>query len=152
VNDATWGESVFKPYVIREMIRRAGGIIVRPFPYTPIANRAGCIRTGASAQRRHMQKMATGARRGCQDRGGTVAQWHDVDLKMASRVTGIDAILGGHTHDGVPAPTVVSNKSGKTLVCNSGSNGKFLVRLLDPRSRAASSAITATSCYRCSPI
>jgi S-sulfosulfanyl-L-cysteine sulfohydrolase len=46
----------------------------------------------------------------------------DVDLKLASRVRGIDAILGGHTHDGVPAPGVV----GKTLVTNAGSNGKFL--------------------------
>jgi sulfur-oxidizing protein SoxB len=50
----------------------------------------------------------------------------DVDLKMASRVTGIDAIMGGHTHDGVPAPSIVENKSGKTLVTNAGSNGKFL--------------------------
>jgi sulfur-oxidizing protein SoxB len=46
----------------------------------------------------------------------------DVDLKLASRVSGIDAILGGHTHDGVPAPVVV----GSTLVTNAGSNGKFL--------------------------
>jgi sulfur-oxidizing protein SoxB len=50
----------------------------------------------------------------------------DVDLKMASRVTGIDAILGGHTHDGVPTPSIVANKSGKTLVVNSGCYGKFL--------------------------
>jgi sulfur-oxidizing protein SoxB len=50
----------------------------------------------------------------------------DVDLKMAARVTGIDAILGGHTHDGVPAPTVVKTAGGQTLVFNSGSNGKFL--------------------------
>jgi S-sulfosulfanyl-L-cysteine sulfohydrolase len=50
----------------------------------------------------------------------------DVDLKMASRLTGIDAILGGHTHDGVPAPVIVANRSGKTLVTNAGSNGKFL--------------------------
>jgi sulfur-oxidizing protein SoxB len=50
----------------------------------------------------------------------------DVDLKMASRVTGIDAILGGHTHDGIPQPVVVANSSGKTLVTNAGSNGKFL--------------------------
>jgi sulfur-oxidizing protein SoxB len=49
----------------------------------------------------------------------------DVDLKLASRVRGIDAILGGHTHDGVPAPTRV----GKTLVTNAGSNGKFLAVL-----------------------
>ena len=50
----------------------------------------------------------------------------DVDLKMATRVTGIDAILGGHTHDGVPAPSIVKNAGGQTLVFNSGSNGKFL--------------------------
>jgi sulfur-oxidizing protein SoxB len=50
----------------------------------------------------------------------------DVDLKLASRVTGIDVILGGHTHDGVPAPVPVRNAGGRTLVGNSGSNGKFL--------------------------
>jgi len=50
----------------------------------------------------------------------------DVDLKLATRVTGIDAIMGGHTHDGVPAPTIVNNAGGQTLVINSGSNGKFL--------------------------
>ncbi len=56
----------------------------------------------------------------------------DIDLKLAGRVRGVDAILGGHTHDGVPAPTVV----GKTLVTNAGSNGKFLAVLdLDVRNR-----------------
>jgi sulfur-oxidizing protein SoxB len=50
----------------------------------------------------------------------------DVDLKMASRVSGIDAIMGGHTHDGMPVASVVANKGGKTLVTNAGSNGKFL--------------------------
>jgi sulfur-oxidizing protein SoxB len=53
----------------------------------------------------------------------------DVDLKMARRVRGIDAILGGHTHDGVPAPTIVRNAGGQTLVTNAGSNGKFLAVL-----------------------
>jgi sulfur-oxidizing protein SoxB len=50
----------------------------------------------------------------------------DVDLKLASRVTGIDAIFGGHTHDGVPQPIPVKNAKGTTLVTNAGSNGKFL--------------------------
>jgi sulfur-oxidizing protein SoxB len=50
----------------------------------------------------------------------------DVDLKMAARVRGIDAILGGHTHDGVPAPVIVRNPGGQTIVTNAGSNGKFL--------------------------
>jgi sulfur-oxidizing protein SoxB len=50
----------------------------------------------------------------------------DVDLKMASRVRGIDAIFGGHTHDGVPVAVPVKNPGGTTLVTNAGSNGKFL--------------------------
>jgi sulfur-oxidizing protein SoxB len=58
----------------------------------------------------------------------------DVDLKLATRVRGIDAILGGHTHDGVPAPTLVENAGGRTLVTNAGCNGKFLAVLdLDVR-------------------
>jgi sulfur-oxidizing protein SoxB len=50
----------------------------------------------------------------------------DVDLKLASRVRGIDVILGGHTHDAIPQPIQVTNAGGTTLVTNAGSNGKFL--------------------------
>jgi sulfur-oxidizing protein SoxB len=53
----------------------------------------------------------------------------DVDLKLASVVSGLDAILGGHTHDGVPQAVVVKNSGGKTIVTNAGSNGKFLAVL-----------------------
>jgi sulfur-oxidizing protein SoxB len=53
----------------------------------------------------------------------------DVDLKLASRVTGIDVILGGHTHDAVPQPVPVKNAGGTTLVTNAGSAGKFLAVL-----------------------
>jgi sulfur-oxidizing protein SoxB len=50
----------------------------------------------------------------------------DVDLKLASRVEGLDFICGGHTHDGVPKAIPVKNKSGITHVTNAGSNSKFL--------------------------
>ncbi|MDN3565093.1 5'-nucleotidase C-terminal domain-containing protein, partial [Paeniroseomonas aquatica] len=50
---------------------------------------------------------------------------YDVDCKLAGRVEGIDVILGGHTHDALPRPTVV----GRTLVLASGCSGKFLARL-----------------------
>ena len=45
----------------------------------------------------------------------------DVDLKLASRVRGIDAILGGHTRRRAGA-----GGGRQTLVTNAGSNGKFL--------------------------
>ena len=53
----------------------------------------------------------------------------DVDLKLATRVTGIDAILGGHTHDALPQPVRVKNAAGTTLVTSAGCNGKFLAVL-----------------------
>ena len=60
----------------------------------------------------------------------------DVDLKLAGRVTGIDVILGGHTHDAVPDPMPVKNRDGVTLVTNAGCNGKFLAVLdLDVRNK-----------------
>ncbi|NNC96797.1 MAG: thiosulfohydrolase SoxB, partial [Gammaproteobacteria bacterium] len=51
------------------------------------------------------------------------------DIKLASQVSGIDVILGGHTHDGIPVPVVVKNNGGQTHVTNAGSNGKFLAVL-----------------------
>jgi sulfur-oxidizing protein SoxB len=78
-------------------------------------------------QDENMQKMVDEARaKGAQVVVVLSHNGMDVDLKMASRVTGIDAILGGHTHDGVPQPVPVSNAGGITLVTNAGSNGKFL--------------------------
>jgi len=50
-------------------------------------------------------------------------------LNRPLKFTGIDAILGGHTHDGVPTPVVVKNAKGQTLVTNAGCSGKFLAVL-----------------------
>ncbi len=128
VNEATWGDLIFKPYVIREISQVPVAIIGQAFPYTPIANPRYMIPDWSfGINDEHMQKMVNE----CRAKGAQVVvvlshNGVDVDLKMASRVTGIDAILGGHTHDVLPAPTVVSNKGGKTLVINSGSNTKFL--------------------------
>ena len=72
----------------------------------------------------------------------------DVDLKLASRVTGIDVILGGHTHDAVPQPIAVTNAGGVTLVTNAGSNGKFLACSISNSARARS-PMCATGCCRC---
>jgi sulfur-oxidizing protein SoxB len=114
-------------------------VIGQAFPYTPIANPRYMVPDWTfGIQEENLQKIVDEARqKGAQ---AVILLSHngmDVDLKLASRVTGIDAILGGHTHDGVPVPTIVSNAKGKTIVTNAGSNGKFLAVLdLDVRNGA----------------
>ncbi len=127
-----FGDPVFEPYVIREMNGVRCAIIGQAFPYTPIANpRYMVAEWEFGIQEENLQKVVDEARANGPKGGAQVVvvlshHGMDVDLKMASRVTGIDAILGGHTHDGMPVASVVSNKSGKTLVTNAGSNSKFL--------------------------
>jgi len=123
-----FGDPVFAPYVMREMNGVQCAIIGQAFPYTPIANPRYMVADWAfGIQDENMQAMVDEVRA----KGAKVVvvlshNGMDVDLKMASRVRGIDAILGGHTHDGVPVPVQVKNAGGTTLVTNAGSNGKFL--------------------------
>ena len=123
-----FGDPVFKPYVIREINGVPCAIIGQAFPYTPIANPRYLMADWAfGIQDENMQKMVDEARgKGAQVVVLLSHNGMDVDLKMATRVSGIDAILGGHTHDGMPVASIVSNKGGKTLVTNAGSNSKFL--------------------------
>jgi sulfur-oxidizing protein SoxB len=128
VKTADFGDPVFKPYVIREINHVPVAIIGQAFPYTPIANPRYLVADWSfGIQDDNLQKMVDEARA----KGAKVVvvlshNGMDVDIKMAGRVRGIDAILGGHTHDGMPIPTIVSNAGGKTIVTNAGSNGKFL--------------------------
>ena len=123
-----FGDQVFKPYVIREMNGVPCAIIGQAFPYTPIANPRYMVAEWAfGIQDENMQAMVNEARaKGAQVVVVLSHNGMDVDLKMASRVSGIDAIMGGHTHDGMPVASIVSNKGGKTIVTNAGSNSKFL--------------------------
>ena len=128
VKTADFGDPVFKPYVIRQINGVPCAIIGQAFPYTPIANpRYFVSEWEFGIQDENLQKMVDEVRgKGAQVVIVLSHNGMDVDLKMASRVTGVDAILGGHTHDGMPVPTIVKNKSGQTIVTNAGSNGKFL--------------------------
>jgi sulfur-oxidizing protein SoxB len=122
----------FKPYTIREMGERRVAIIGQAFPYTPIANPGRFIPDWSFGIRDgEMQEMVDHIRATEQPDAVIVLSHNgmDVDVKMASRVTGVDAILGGHTHDGVPEPLLIENSGGKTIVSNAGSNGKFLAVL-----------------------
>lgn len=121
-------DPVFKPFVIKEMNGAKVAIIGQAFPYTPIANPAWQVPSWTfGIQEAELQKQVNAAK--AQGAQAVVLLSHngmDVDLKLASRVTGIDAILGGHTHDGVPKPTMITRSDGQTLVTNAGSNCKFL--------------------------
>ena len=128
IKTADFGDPVFKPYVIKDMNGVKVAIVGQAFPYTPIANPRWQVPNWSyGIQEESMQKTVDEAR----SKGAQVVvllshNGMDVDLKMASRVRGIDAIMGGHTHDGVPTPVVVKNAGGQTLVTNAGSNGKYL--------------------------
>ncbi len=123
-----FGDQVFKPYVMKEINGVQVAIVGQAFPYTPIANPRYMVPDWSFGIREdNMQHWVNDARA----KGAKVVvvlshNGMDVDLKMASRVTGIDVIFGGHTHDGVYRPVPVKNAKGVTLVTNAGSNGKFL--------------------------
>lgn len=128
IKTTDFGDQVFSPYVMKEMNGVSVAIIGQAFPYTPIANPRYFIPEWSfGIQEENMQKMVDEAR----SKGAKVVvllshNGMDVDLKLASRIRGIDAIMGGHTHDGMPVPMLVENAGGKTLVTNAGSNSKFL--------------------------
>ena len=123
-----FGDPVFKPYTLRTVNGVPCAIIGQAFPYTPIANPRYLVADwGFGIQEENMQKVVDEVRaKGAQVVVLLSHNGMDVDLKMASRVRGIDAIFGGHTHDGVPMAVPVANPGGKTLVTNAGSNSKFL--------------------------
>ena len=123
-----FGDMVFNPYVMKTMNGIQVAIIGQAFPYTPIANpRYFTPDWTFGIQEENLQKTIDEVKA----KGAKVVvllshNGMDVDLKMASRVRGLHAIMGGHTHDGVPIPVQVKNAGGVTLVTNAGSNGKFL--------------------------
>ena len=128
VKTTDFGDPVFPPYVIRPINGVPVAIIGQAFPYTPIANPRYMVADWSfGIQDDNLQKMVDEARgKGAQVVVVLSHNGMDVDLKMASRVRGVDAIFGGHTHDGVPVAVPVKNGGGTTLVTNAGSNGKFL--------------------------
>ena len=128
VRTVDFEDPVFPAYALREVNGVSVGIIGQAFPYTPIAHpRHRFAEWTFGIQEARLQAITQELR--AKGAKAVVLLSHngmDVDLKLAARVRGIDAILGGHTHDGVPAPVVVD----RTLVTNAGSHGKF-IGLLD---------------------
>ena len=128
VKTVDFGDPVFKPYALREMNGVPVAIIGQAFPYVPIANPRHFVAewTFGIQETELRQRVAEVRAKGAQAVLLLSHNGMDVDIKLAGRVGGIDAILGGHTHDGMPAPLLVKNAGGQTIVTNAGSNGKFL--------------------------
>ena len=119
---------VFDAYVIREQNGIPVAIIGQAFPFTPLANGAQFTPGWEfGIDEMSMQAVVDEVRKkGAQLVVLLSHNGMDIDLKLATRISGIDMILGGHTHDGVPVPVEVKNRGGVTIVTNAGSHGKFL--------------------------
>src|SRR6187431_3329657 len=120
---------VFKPAIIRQVGERRIAIIGQAMPYVPVAHPKRFVPDWTFGIRDDELQKLVNTLRGNDKVDAVVLLSHngmDVDLKLASRVSGIDVILGGHTHDAIPQPIPVTNAGGTTLVTNAGSSGKFL--------------------------
>tara|TARA_Y100000996_G_scaffold97499_1_gene69968 strand:+ start:5472 stop:7196 length:1725 start_codon:yes stop_codon:yes gene_type:complete len=129
-----------KPYIIKTVNGSRVAIIGQAFPYTPIANPQRLIPNLTFGIRDSELQELVNYIKDEEKPSLIVMLSHngvDVDKKMASKVSGIDVILGGHTHDVLPKPVIVQNNTTSTLVINSGCNGKF-VSVLDLNIRGKS--------------
>ena len=120
---------VFKPATIKDVGGYRVAVIGQAFPYVPIAHPRRFTPDWTFGIREQELQALIDTLRSAEKADAVLLLSHngmDVDLKLASRVRGLDIILGGHTHDAVPQPIPVTNAGGTTLVTNAGSNGKFL--------------------------
>jgi len=128
VRTADFEDPVFKASVMRQVNGVRIALIGQAYPYTPIANPRHFVPDWTfGIQESRLQKLVDEAR-GAGARAVVLLSHNglQIDLKLAARVRGIDAILGGHTHDALPEAILV----GGTLVSNAGCSGKF-VSVLD---------------------
>ncbi len=120
----------FRPYVIKEINGARICIIGQAFPRTANANPQEFFPDWSFGLREDDMIELVNTIRTEEKPDAIVLLSHngmDVDIKMAQNVPGLNAVFGGHTHDGMPKPVEVKNVAGGTcLVTNAGSNGKYI--------------------------
>ncbi len=126
--DPTTGR-VFSSHILRELGGARIAVIGQAFPYVPVAHPRHFVPDWTFGIRPdELRKLVRKLRE--TDRADAIVllshNGMDVDCQLASMVSGIDVILGGHTHDATPEPVAVMNSGGRTLVVNGGSSGKFI--------------------------
>lgn len=120
---------VFPPYVIKTLQDSRVAVIGQAFPYTPVANPKRFIPDWTFGIKEDELQTLVDQIRSEHSPDVIILLSHngaDVDIKLASRVSHIDVILGGHTHDAIPQALEIKNSQGTTLVTNAGASGKFL--------------------------
>ncbi|WP_190600553.1 5'-nucleotidase C-terminal domain-containing protein [Candidatus Vesicomyidisocius sp. SY067_SCS001] len=120
----------FRSYVVKNVGGNRIAVIGQAFPRTSNANPKKYFFPDWSFGLREdeMSELVTDIRKNEKPDAIIVISHNgmDVDIKMASRISGIDAIFGGHTHDGIPKPIEVNNAGGVTVVTNAGCSGKYV--------------------------
>lgn len=120
----------FKPYALKELNGYTVAVVGQAFPRTSNANpRANFPDWSFGLREDELRDLVAQIRKEHKPAAVIMISHNgmDVDIKMASRVDGIDAIFGGHTHDGIPMPVQVKTPNGGVCyVTNAGSNGKFV--------------------------
>jgi len=120
----------FQPYVIKEVGGARVAVVGQAFPRTANANPQEFFPDWSFGLREDDMADLVETIRGDEKPDAVVLLSHngmDVDIKMAERVPGLNAVFGGHTHDGMPKPVKVKNKAGNDCwVTNAGSNGKYV--------------------------
>jgi sulfur-oxidizing protein SoxB len=127
IRDTEWNEPAFDAV---KMFEKGGvkiAVLGQAFPYTPVANPRWMMpKWSFGIREEEVRAQVDKARKaGAQLVVLLSHNGFDVDRKLASRVSGIDVILTGHTHDALPEAIKVGN----TLLIASGSHGKFVSRL-----------------------
>ncbi|MGB5832260.1 MAG: 5'-nucleotidase C-terminal domain-containing protein [Thiohalocapsa sp.] len=120
----------FQPYVIKEIAGARIAVVGQAFPRTSNANPQEFFPDWSFGLREGDMIALVKAIREKESPAAVVLLSHngmDVDSKMAERVPGLNAVFGGHTHDGIPRPVKVKNVEGHDCwVTNAGSNAKFV--------------------------
>ena len=128
VYDMEWGDPALEQYIVREIQGVKVAIIGLTYQWTAkTGDRKLTEGWSFGLREREVTKLIGALRRdGKADVIVVLSHMgYRVDQKYASRVKGIDAIVGAHTHDKVLQPPVV----GSTVVVQAGSHGKYLGRL-----------------------
>ncbi len=120
----------FQPYVIKEVGGARIAVVGQAFTRTANANPQEFFPDWSFGLREDDMADLVETIRGDEKPDAVVLLSHngmDVDIKMAERVPGLNAVFGGHTHDGMPKPVKVKNKAGNECwVTNAGSNSKYV--------------------------